>query len=73
MRLPGNQLTQLPSQIGELKNLQTLDLTYNQLTILPVKIANLTALQTLNLQGNPISEQEIAKIRQYLPKCSIIY
>jgi internalin A len=43
-------------EIGQLTNLQTLDLSVNQLSELPVEIGQLTSLQTLNLWGNQLSE-----------------
>ncbi|HYO49449.1 MAG TPA: COR domain-containing protein, partial [Chloroflexia bacterium] len=54
--LVGNQLTQLPPEIGRLTNLQTLNLEGNQLTQLPPEIGRLTNLQTLNLKGNQLTQ-----------------
>ncbi len=41
-----------PASIGQLKALQTLDLSNNKLTVLPAEIGQLKALKTLNLSGN---------------------
>jgi internalin A len=48
-------LTTLPSEIGQLTNLQSLDLFSNQLSSLPSEIGQLTNLQSLNLQSNQLS------------------
>ena len=42
LHLSHNQLTQLPSEIGQLTQLTYLDLYNNQLTQLPNEIGNLT-------------------------------
>jgi len=69
-----NQLTNLPETFGQLTKMQTLDLGYNQLTSLPPTIANLKDnLKTLNLFGNPISEEEKARIRSWLPNTTISF
>ena len=54
--LAGNGLTgPLPPEIGNLVNLQELDLWWNQLTSLPRQIGNLESLQVLVLGMNQIS------------------
>jgi len=48
-------LTSLPTKIGYLKHLKTLNLQNNQLTSLPSEIGYLSNLQTLNLDGNHLT------------------
>ena len=47
-------LTALPAEIGQLVNLQTLDLTANKLTTLPAELGQLVNLQTLHLAHNQL-------------------
>ena len=54
--LSGNQLTQLPPEITELKNLTTLNLSWNQLTQLPPEITELKNLISLDLSGNQLTQ-----------------
>ena len=49
-RPPGNQLTALPPEIGQLANLQTLPSGGNRLTALPRRYGHLANLQTLPLE-----------------------
>ncbi len=65
-------MTGVPAEVGQLQNLQTLDLSYNQLTGLPNELANLKNLKTLNLAGNQYSEQDLAPIRAALPNTTFI-
>ena len=51
----GSGLTELPKSLGNLTQLQTLDLSDNQLTTLPESLSNLTQLQELNLHGNQLT------------------
>jgi len=51
--LSGRGLTELPSEIGLLTNLQRLDLRDNQLAALPPEIAQLGNLERLDLRYNP--------------------
>ncbi|MDD4522678.1 MAG: COR domain-containing protein, partial [Methanosarcina sp.] len=67
-----NQLTSLPPEIAELKNLTKLKISFNQLTSLPPEIAELKNLTELFLDGNPlenlpleIMEKGIEEIRNY--------
>ena len=54
--LSGLALTQLPSSLNQLTQLQELDLSYNQLTTLPDWIGQLTQLrESLNLSGNQLT------------------
>jgi len=50
----GNELTNLPAEIGNLMNLQNLYCSYNKLTSLPVEFGNLMNLQKLYYYGNEI-------------------
>lgn len=47
-------ISELPDEIAQLSNLQTLNLSGNQLTSLPESIGRLTNLQVLNLQRNQL-------------------
>lgn len=51
------KLTVLPPQIGELKQLRTLDLTYSGLTELPDELANLRQLEYLVLANHRIERK----------------
>jgi internalin A len=48
-------LTNLPTEIGQLTNLQSLDLKVNQLTSLPAEIGQLTKLRSLDLSNNQLT------------------
>jgi internalin A len=59
-------LTELPAEIAQLSQLQTLSLNGNQLTTLPPEIAQLSQLQWLDLSGNQLTTlpPEIAQLSQ---------
>jgi len=59
------ELTELPPEIAQLQNLQTLGLSSNQLSALPPEIAQLQNLQQLDLNSNQLSAlpPEIAQLQ----------
>ncbi len=71
LHLQNNQLRNLPESIGNLSNLKYLQLNYNELSSLPESIKNLKNLQVLNLVDNNFSEEERAKVEEWLPNTSI--
>ena len=50
-----NSFSALPMSVGELKNLQSLDLHRTGITFLPDSIGNLSNLRTITLEDSPIS------------------
>jgi len=48
----GNMLTELPHSIGDLKNLEILDLKRNKISFLPVEFGCLTKILKLDLEEN---------------------
>ena len=71
--LKNNQIKTLPQSIAQLQKLRTLYLDNNRLTSLPEGIAQLKGLRTLSLKGNPISAEELQKIREWLPGCNVFF
>jgi Leucine-rich repeat (LRR) protein len=61
-----NKLQSLPESIGYLTELKSLNLEHNKLESLPDSIANLTNLEELVLTGNPISDEEMKRIKYEL-------
>ena len=55
-----------------LESLETLDLSGNNISSLsPIRL--LTHLKRLDISRNPVSEEQIASLREALPECEIIY
>ena len=64
--LDGNKLTELPAEIGDLRELRVLSVSNNQLVGLPTSIQRLTTLLELDLDGNKLTElpAEIGDLRE---------
>ena len=62
----GNKLTELPAEIGDLRELRQLWLSDNQLVGLPTSIQRLTKLVKLDLYGNKLTDlpAEISDLRE---------
>ena len=72
--LSDNGLKIVPNEISAMKKLLWLDLRNNRLKKLPESIAQLADnLQELFLEGNPLSNEEKIRIRQWLPKTSVYF
>ncbi len=51
-----NDITSVPENIAQYKQLYELDLDYNDIVDLPDSMGNLTQLKTLYIEGNPLSD-----------------
>jgi Leucine-rich repeat (LRR) protein len=63
-----NKLDTMPDEIANLKNLKVLSLAHNNYKQPPSSVLKLTQLQILDLTGNPISSDEIGRIKELLPR-----
>jgi Leucine-rich repeat (LRR) protein len=69
-----NNMTGMPAEIGQLSRLESLNYSYNNITGLPNELANLkNNLKEFNLTGNPLSQEQISKLRTQLPNTTIIF
>lgn len=71
--LSNNNLDKLPPEILQLRNLNILYLDNNDLTSLPSDVAKFTKLTFIDLTGNPMSRDEVEKIRRLLPKVNVLF
>ncbi|MCI0610691.1 MAG: ADP-ribosylation factor-like protein, partial [Anaerolineae bacterium] len=65
--LSDNQLTDIPSSLGQLEHLAVLSLDRNQLIHLPSSLAQLEHLEQLNLRDNPLNPALQSAYDQGLP------
>ena len=70
--MSNNNFTGVPAEVGQLKNLEILNLSNNQLTGLPNELGNLSKLKLLDLSGNNYSETDLQKIKETLPSSVVI-
>jgi Leucine-rich repeat (LRR) protein len=62
----GNGLNEIPREVGNMKNLRELELANNRLTTLPGSLSQLKKLEEIEIKGNPISNQEVARLEKTL-------
>ena len=55
LRMPRNNITEIPARIVAMKNLQSLDLESNSIRSLPGEISQLDKLTMLNCMNNPVA------------------
>ena len=55
LHLQNNEITKIPSELGELYNLSVLHLYNNQNVVIPSELGNLYNLEILSLQSNKIT------------------
>lgn len=60
-------MTGIPAEVGQLTNLEILNLSNNEFTGLPYELGNLKNLKVLDLSGNNYAEQDLDVIKQNLP------
>lgn len=69
----GNNLTELPSEIKNLTNLEVLDISGNKINYLQSEIIDLPNLKILKIGSNPISSDEEKEIKERLPKVDVSF
>jgi hypothetical protein len=66
-----NALQEFPEVFLRMPTIEKLFLGHNQIKSIPRLIVDLPQLKFLRLTGNPISIEQIEKIKQILPDCNI--
>ncbi|XP_015447654.1 leucine-rich repeat-containing protein 20 [Pteropus alecto] len=62
LRLEGNFLHRLPSEVSTLQHLKAIDLSRNQFHDFPEQLTTLPALETINLEENEIVDVPVEKL-----------
>ena len=66
-------ITEIPETLGQIQRLKSLEIPNNNLTTIPNTIFNLPNLTRLSLEGNPISKEELERIKRNLPNTEVYY
>jgi len=69
--LQNNKLNSIPKSIGNLTNLDELNLRSNKITLLPNSIEKLTNLSQLDIGDTDIPFYEKRNIQKLLPNCEV--
>lgn len=73
LELDENALTQVPLSLFETGKLKSLSLSKNKITHFPADLKPLSGLLYLELYGNPIPEEELARIKKALPNTTVMF
>lgn len=74
LNLSDNRIKEIPQDIGDLKNLVSLDMSYNRIKSLPVtELGSMKNLRVLNLKGNKIPFEDIVNLVRLLPRTNISF
>lgn len=65
--LANNKLVELPPNMAKLRSLAYLDLSNNKIKTFPKNLKWLKRIKFLSLEGNPMSEEELERIKKVLP------
>ncbi|MEK7183971.1 MAG: leucine-rich repeat domain-containing protein [Patescibacteria group bacterium] len=69
-----NNMTGIPAEIGQLNKLEILNYSDNKITNLPDELSKLRYnLKEFDLSGNPLSQEQISKLKILLPDTKIIF
>ena len=69
-----NNMTGIPAELGQLHSLETLSYSHNKITGLPNELAQLkNNLKEFDLTGNPLTTEQISKLRATLPNTKVIF
>ena len=68
-----NEIDSIPDCISSLVNLQKLEIWSNPITFVTPEVEKLKNLKTLRMDSEHLTEQQMQNIRQWLPKCEIIF
>ena len=66
-----NPLASLPEGLCEAVGLMALDLSKTQMAVLPKNIGKLTSLMLINVTEAKVSDAEIKRIKEALPKVDV--
>jgi len=70
--LGDNEITAIPMNIDQLKNLQELILWGNVIGVFPDELAGLKKLKKLDLLNNEMNKEEQDRVKSYLPNAKIL-
>ncbi|CAG9770107.1 unnamed protein product [Ceutorhynchus assimilis] len=62
LKLQGNHIDSIPSNINVLPSLKVMDVSNNKIKILPGELADCHKLKEINLKSNPISDRRLFKL-----------
>lgn len=67
-----NSLTNVPSELKKIQQIESLDLSHNHLTTLPLSENDFPNITELVLYGNNFSDEEWVRIQKAFPNCNLV-